>query len=219
MADLKNSMNTKDRILAHADQLFMKYGVRSVTLDDIAKDLGISKKTIYQYFENKQDIICEVARAYMCREVEEGDRIIEEAENAVDELARFIHYVIQSMKLISPQMIYETQKYYPQAWKIFEEHKTDYILGTVRENLERGIKEGMYRDDIHVEIVSRMRVAQIAMSIDTSIFPIDEFDLLEVQLQMIELYLFGVMSKKGRKYLLKHKYQHEIIKSNLDSSI
>lgn len=219
MADLKNGMNTKDRILVHADQLFMKYGVRSVTLDDIAKNLGISKKTIYQYFENKEGIICDVAHAHMCREIVEGDRIIEEAENAVDELARFIHYSIQSLKAISPQLIYETQKYYPQAWKILDEHRSDYILGKVRENLERGIREGMYRDDIHVEIVSRMRVAQIGMSIDTSVFPIDEFDLVEVQLQMIELYLFGVMTKKGRKYLLKHKYHHEIIKSNLDSSI
>lgn len=195
----------------------MKYGARSVTLDDIAGDLGISKKTIYQYFENKEDIICEVARNYMREEEAAGDRIAELSENALDELARFIQYTIQSLKTISPQLIFETQKYYPQAWQVFHDHKNDYILSKVRANLERGIREGLYRKDIHVEIVARMRVAQIEMSLDPTVFPPDQFDFVEIQLQMIELYMFGVMTKKGRSYLSEHKYHREIIQSDPNS--
>ena len=210
-------METKERILTHAYQLFMKYGVRSVTLDDIARDLGMSKKTIYQYFENKEDIVCESVRGHMCMEIEAGNRIAEVSENALDELARFIHYAIQSLKTVSPQLIYETQKYYPRAWQVFHDHKNNYLLGKVRENLQRGIREGLYRDDIHVEIVARMRVAQIGMSLDPEIFPIDQFDVVEVQLQMIELYMFGVITKKGRNYLAEHRYHREVIKSDPNS--
>jgi AcrR family transcriptional regulator len=210
-------METKERILAHANQLFMKYGVRSVTLDDISRDLGISKKTIYQYFENKEDIVCEVARAHMQSEVEAGDQIAGISENALDELARFVHYTIQSLKTISPQLIFETQKYYPRAWQVFHDHKNDYILRKVRENLERGIREGLYRAEINVEIVARMRVAQIEMSLDPALFPPDQFDFLEIQLQMIELYMFGVMTKKGRSYLSAHRYHQEVIQSDPNS--
>ena len=213
-------METPQRILMQADQLFMKYGVRSITMDDIAKDLGISKKTIYQYFENKEDIICEVARSYFQREEREGEEISRKSENALDELARLIHYTIQGLKTISTQLIYEIQKYYPRAWQFFHQHKNGFILRMVRENLERGIREGLYRPDIHVEIVSRMRVAQIEMSLDPKLFPPDQFDYLEVQLQMIELYMFGVITGKGREYLAKHRYHREILThTNPNSSI
>jgi TetR/AcrR family transcriptional regulator, cholesterol catabolism regulator len=210
-------METRERILTHANQLFMKYGARSVTLDDVARDLGISKKTIYQYFENKEDIVCEVTRNHMRAEEEAGNRIAGISENALDELARFIQHTIQSLKTISPQLIFETQKYYPQAWQIFHDHKNDYILSKVRENLERGIREGLYRADIHVEIVARMRVAQIEMSLDPALFPPDQFDFVEIQLQMIELYMFGVMTKKGRAYLSEHRYHREAIQLDPNS--
>ncbi len=194
-------MDIKARILIQASELFMKYGIRNVTMDGIARKLGISKKTIYQYFNNKANIVFEVSKAHFQEEEVKQEEIMRKAKNAVEELALFIPYVIQSFEEIPPNMIYEIQKYYPEAWKLFDRHKAGFILEKVRDNLRRGVAEGLYRPSINVELIARVRIAQIDASFSQDLFPSHQFDSIEVQLQMFSLYMYGIVSDKGRDLL------------------
>ncbi|MEM9934418.1 MAG: TetR/AcrR family transcriptional regulator [Bacteroidota bacterium] len=191
----------KERILEHAAQLFMKWGIKNITLDEIARGLGISKKTIYQYFENKGKLVYEVSKAHMLAEEEEYITIAAEAENAIDELARLIQCMVARVNDVHPQIIFEVKKYYPESWNLYDEHKKHFLEGLVRKNLQQGIAEGLYRPSLHVEIITRMRMSQVEVSFDENFFPPDTYDFRQVHIQMFETYMYGIVTEEGRKLL------------------
>ena len=127
-------MDVKDRILLKAHGLYMRYGVKSVSMDDIANELGISKKTIYQYYERKADMVMEVSRFHFEAEKEISNQVIQQSENPVHELILSLRQFQQTFRNISHRIIYEVQKYYPQAWGLFEDFKLNYVLPIVEKN-------------------------------------------------------------------------------------
>ena len=189
------------RILNHAQQVFMKYGVRNITMDDLARELGISKKTIYQYYSNKADLVFEVARAHFRQEEAQCAIVSDSAVDALDEMVKVAMWSFETFRSMSPNLIYEVQKYYPKAWALFQEFRDHFVLREVRKNLKRGIAEGLYRENLHVEIIARMRISQIDMSVRQEYFPANEFPQLEVQLQMFDMFMRGIVTEKGRKLL------------------
>jgi len=203
-------VDTRQRILSYAYDIFNKLGVRAVTLDMIAKDLGISKKTVYQHFDKKADIVQEVCQMHIAEEEYWCVKIATEAQDAVDELYRLIKMLIEIFRKVPPQIVYEIRKYYPEAWIIIENHTNGFVLDKVKENLHRGIKEGYYREGIDVDIVSRMRIGSIQMGFDPMYFPLDQYDYGKVQVQLFEVYMYGIMTDKGKilldQYLEKENY-------------
>ncbi|RMG59259.1 MAG: TetR/AcrR family transcriptional regulator [Bacteroidetes bacterium] len=190
-------MDIPQRILAHAHEVFMKYGVRSITMDEVARDLGISKKTIYQYYENKAALVYAVAEGYFQSEEKIATDISALARDAIDEIVRVARWSFQTFRTMSPNLVMEIRKYYPRSWEIFDCFKSDFIHNKVRDNLQRGIAEGLYRPEIHVEIVAQVRVNQIEFSLKPEAFPPDRFDPVEVQQQLFELYLRGIVTPEG----------------------
>ncbi len=200
----------KTRILEQSMALFMKRGVRSVTMDDIAQELGISKKTIYQHFDNKAHIVREVAQAH-CRQNEmEFEAIAKDAKNAIDELVKIMQWLVETLKEMAPNLIYEIQKYYPDAWQTFHHYENEFVLAEVKDNLRRGIEEGLYRPDINVEIVARMRVAQVDIGFDETIFPRKKFGQLPVQVEMLKFYMHGITTPKGKEVLESYFQQYDL---------
>ncbi|MEL6673969.1 MAG: TetR/AcrR family transcriptional regulator [Bacteroidota bacterium] len=194
-------MEIEARILAQAKRRFMQYGVRSITMDDLAKDLGISKKTIYQSFENKAAVVYQVTLSHFEEEKALMEEIAQAAENALDELMRVCLWSYNAFKNISPNLPFEIRKYYPKSWKIIDDYMQVYVLEEVRNNLVRGQLEGLYREEINIDIVSRIRVSQFDMSIRESFFPPDQFDNTRVQMEMFAHYIYGIVTEKGRKLL------------------
>ena len=203
-------MSTKDRILTYAKETFTRYGIKAIPTDKIVSDLGISKKTLYQLFANKSILVQEVCQSLVEEEEHACIGIITKSNDAIDELMQLIRHAIAMFQKISPGMIYEVRKFYPEAWKIVEKHNGEFLLQKVAENLKRGIQEGVYRRNINVDIVSRVRVSSINTGFDPHIFPESQFNLMDVHLQLFELYLYGIVTDKGRqlleKYLLHEPY-------------
>jgi len=197
-------MSVRQRILKHARDLFLTFGVKSITLDEIAKDLGISKKTIYQYFENKASLVYEVTKEYFELEKQEVERIELLAENALDELIKICEWTSRTMKNMSPTLVYEIAKYYPKAFEIQHEYIGSFVLHKLKENIERGIKEDLYRKDLDPDLVARIRISQFDFSSRQNFFPPDIFDIWGVQLELFILYMYGIVSVNGRKYLDEH---------------
>lgn len=208
VADLETTidkMTTEEKILVGAEDLFFKYGIRSVTMDDIAKHLGMSKKTIYQYYKEKDEIIHKLMQAHIKKDESTFSESYEKAANIVDEVFSMMKNIQDIFSKINPQLFYEMQKYYPQTWKLFKEFKEEFILSMVQKSLEKGIKEGYVRPDIDIKILSRLRMEQIEWAMNPASFPPDKFKILDVQLVLVEHFLYGICTLRGHKLINKYK--------------
>ena len=201
--------DTRGRIRAKASEMFMKWGVRSVSMDDIANGLGASKKTLYQNFSDKNELVDAVVEhivaenQYLC----DCDRM--EAANAVEEVFKAMDMVEGMFRHMNPSILYDLQKYHPKAFSRFLKHKNDYLYSVIRSNLERGIAEELYRDDINIELLSRFRVESIMMFFNPDFWGNQKMNFAEVQQKIMEHFLFGVASLKGHKLILRYKQERE----------
>jgi AcrR family transcriptional regulator len=203
-------INTRGRIRQKADELFMRYGLRSVSMDDIANSLGISKKTIYQFFADKNELVDAVLEETLDYNKRNCEKNRSEAVNAIEEVFMSMEMIEQMFRHMHPSVIYDMQKYHPQAFSRFLKHKNDFLYNINTKNLERGIKEELYRAEIDIDIMSRYRVESMMIPFNPEFFSRQKNNLAEVEQQLIEHYLFGIASLKGHKLILK--YQQERLK-------
>jgi TetR/AcrR family transcriptional regulator, cholesterol catabolism regulator len=195
----------KEKVLKGAEELFFKYGIKNITMDDIAKHLGMSKKTIYQIFKDKDEVV----HTLMIHKIKEDKTIFtktfQESENVVDEMFAVMKNLRDILGIINPILFHELAKYYPSTWQLFQDFKYDFILQNIERTLTKGKAEGLVRKDVNTKILARMRLENLDMAFIGRTFPFDKFDLLEVQLAMTEHFLYGVCTLKGHKLINKHK--------------
>lgn len=189
----------KQRIVSGAAELFHKYGIRSVSMDDIARHLSVSKKTIYQYFKDKDEVVTLALKSHMEMEMKEYEAVFDKSSNAVDELAMVSKCMRNDFKDMNPSLLFDMQKYHPEAWKIWLDFKNEFIKGHVRRNLKRGMEEGYYRPDLDPEVMARFRVEQVQLAFDDTVFPTDTFSFKEVQMQFFNHFVHGIVTDKGLK--------------------
>jgi AcrR family transcriptional regulator len=209
-------MDTRERIKLQATDLFMKYGVRSVSMDDIANSLGMSKKTIYQYYSDKDELV----DAVIMEEIMHNEKCCEMdrsgSENAVHEMFLAMDMVLEMFRSMNASVLYDIQKYHHTAFSKFQRHKNDYLYGVIRANLERGITEGLYRDDLNVDIIARYRVESVLLPFNPEFQAKVKHNLADIEQELILHYLFGVANAKGCKMI--EKYKQERIKKNANNA-
>lgn len=201
----------KERIQQKANDLFRRYGVKSITMDEIAAQLGVSKKTIYQFFSDKDELVAAVVGNTIGYSQQICDKNRQECKDAVHELFRAMDFVKEIFSDMNPSMMYDLERYHPGAYRIFLDHRNKYLYEVIKSNLARGIKEGLYRPEINVEIIARFRLEGMMIAFNPDVYPSPRFNLAETQREIIEHFLFGVASLKGYKLILK--YQQESNKS------
>lgn len=205
MADIE----TGERIQQKAHGLFMQFGLRSVSMDDIANSLGISKKTIYHYYADKDELVDAVIDAEFRKNesICEYDRV--NSKNAIDEIFMAMDKVVEMFSTMNPSLVFDMQKYYPKAFQKFLKHKNDYIYNIIRNNIIRGISEELYRPDMNVDIISRFRVESIMIPFNPEFHIKMKYNMAEIEEEFIIHFLFGMASPKGYKMIVK--YQQERI--------
>ena len=206
MADL----TTKERIKLTAHDLVMKYGIRSVSMDDIATALGMSKKTIYLYYADKDELVLAVVSDVIRKSELDCDRDKNLSENAIHEIFLAMEMVVEMFTAMNPSIIYDMHKYHPRAFAIFQKHKNEYIYNVMRQNLNRGINEGLYRAELNIEIMSKYRVESMLLPFSPEFRHNLKYNLVEIEQELIVHFLFGLVTLKGYKLILK--YQQEKIK-------
>jgi AcrR family transcriptional regulator len=199
-------MDTKTRILTGAGELFFKYGIKSITMDDIAKHLGMSKKTIYQFFEDKDQIVLSLTRANLAMHQNNFETIEKNSKDPIHEIVNSAEQMKNVFTRINPVMFYDMQKYYPKAWADFKEFKEKCVFEMIENNLQRGIKMGLYRKNIDVKIMATLRIEEVEMAMDPNRFPAERYNLSKVQVELLDHFLHGICTLKGHKLL--NKYQH-----------
>jgi AcrR family transcriptional regulator len=204
----------RKKILKGAESLFMKYGVRSISMDDIARHLSVSKKTLYQHFADKEDIVTMTCQVHIEEMSREFNDIQKSAKNAIDELAKISVCLRVSSEEMNPSLLFDLQKYHPRAWSVWLNHKNNFIRETVIRNLRQGIEEGYFRPEIDKEVIATVRLEMVQLPFDDQLFPPSRFKLTEVQMQIFDHFVYGITTEKGRK--LYQKYKESLVEiSNL----
>lgn len=183
--------------MKRAEGLFMRYGIKSVSMDDIARELGVSKKTLYQFFENKEDLIFKTIENHLSDEVCEMDKLQGQASNALQEIMLLARHVIRQFQELSPSAVYDLKKYYPEAWGMIDQMQREHVYKSILDNLKRGVVEGDYRNDLNPEIMARLHVGSLYLPIDESLFPVREFQPDQVFKEYIYHFVRGVASEQG----------------------
>jgi TetR/AcrR family transcriptional regulator, cholesterol catabolism regulator len=191
-------------LISRSRELFMKHGLKALTMDDIARELGMSKKTIYQVVDNKSDLIKLALRDYLDEERRNLDIIMQRADNPVEELIQIMEYFLVSVQDLDVSALNEMQKYYPEAWDIYNDYRYNFILGRMVINLQNGIQRGYYRDDLDADIMARLYVAGVEMLVHQELFPAARFTFVNIFREFLEYHLRGIVSNQGLKYLEEH---------------
>jgi len=194
---------TRESIIQSSKDLFLKYGVKSVSMDDISRLLGISKKTIYNFVTNKKDLVTSVVQAFIDEEIDATQKILTESSNAVDEITSIASFVLKSLRSMKPTMAYDLQKYHPKAWNLVEEKHLEYIKEVIKKNIIRGIDEGLYREEVDPTLTSKMYVGLSRLLVNEEVFPSYEYDKGYVYENFLTYHLHGILNTKGRKELAK----------------
>jgi len=194
-------VNSKQKdILERAAKLYMMLGIRSVTMDDMARHLGLSKKTLYNHFTDKSQLVKEIIRLRIAQDQAVCKSFALKSKNAIDELLHVSEFVIESLSSINTTVFHDLKKSHPDAWKILEEHRFGFVYNQFVANLQRGIDEGFYRSEIHKEIYAKLHVVNIDAIINGTIFPWPEFKFESVFLETFRIHIRAITNDRGLNY-------------------
>ena len=181
--------------------MFLAYGFKSVTMDDIANELGISKKTIYQHFANKNDLV-EASTDYLFQTVSCGiDNIREQGKNSIEEIFIIRSFMMQQLNNESASPFYQLQTFFPKIFSCLRAKQFEKMNGCMIENLAKGIEHGLYRPDIDINFISRMYFTGLTGIKDGDVFPTDQFNAYDLTQKFLEYHLRAIATQKGVKIL------------------
>ncbi|MEJ6982328.1 TetR/AcrR family transcriptional regulator [Pedobacter sp. P351] len=198
-------MDVRERILADADELICTFGVKRITMDDIARRLGISKKTIYHHFKDKNELIYILFQNMLEKHMAVMDAQTANAGNAVEEVFLVVTHLQGMLSKMNPMVFYDLQRYHPEVWTLFKNFRYAYMKECLLKNLKWGVEEGFFRKELNHEIIALFRLEQVDMVFNQIVFPPGKFMLLEVMTEITEHYLYGLCTLKGHKLINKYK--------------
>ena len=167
-------------------------------MEEIARMVGISKKTIYQEFLDKKDLVTEVFKEILEEDRKKMVLILEQEDGVIDHLVKVFQVIRERLSSINPMVIVEIQKYFPEAWKMFENFKKQEIMRDLIIVMEKGKRLGYFREEIDTAILARVRMDQITSAFDPVHFADPEYNFVEEQLVLMDHFLHGIFTEKGR---------------------
>jgi TetR/AcrR family transcriptional regulator, cholesterol catabolism regulator len=203
------TMEVRDKIIHKAYELFKRYGIRSVTMDDLAHECGVSKKTLYQSFEDKDTLVDNIVGEMIGNSQQQCSMYKVKAENAIQEIFLSMDMLQEMFEGVNPAMMFDLRKYHDKSFARVDIHKREFLSNITRNNLERGIAEGLYRPDIKVDIITQFHLATITLAFEQVMFSSLKYSVLDVNLEIMTHYLYGIASSKGVKLIEKYKQQRQ----------
>lgn len=198
-------METRERIIQEARNLFLRLGIRSVSMDEIATQLGISKKTVYQHFQDKDELVDRVLQMQINNMQAETTETVQSASNAIEEIFNTMDMMVKHSRNMNPMVLFDLQKYHLSSFQKFHAYKNDFLLNIISNNLKKGVEEGLYRSDIKIEILSKFRLETLMIGFNMDAFPADKYNVTEVSLVIIENFLYGLATEKGFNMIESYK--------------
>ncbi len=195
----KVSKIMKEQIIEKFIELFRRFGVKNITMDELSSQLGISKKTLYQHFSSKKELLKESARHFTSTRIEKIKETVARASDGVEALFLVMKFILQEVRQVNPALLYEIQKYYPEAHRIFEEHFDAPLREIMEEILRQGKKDGFFRKSINEEIVSHIYIISKQAILEIKYNLLEKFELSDIIREYLYLFVSGVSTEKGLK--------------------
>lgn len=186
------------RIIEASKDLFLRLGTRAVSMDDVAKAVGVSKKTLYKHFADKNQLIETTMQFHLQNNC---NKVLEEYRQCADAIHEFIAMslqVKQDLEKMNLVMFNDLQKFHPKAWSMLNEHHEHFIYNYVRENMLRGIREGLYREDIEIDILAQFYI-KILLNIIIGTAPLRELSIARNYEVFVDYHLRALLSFDGYK--------------------
>jgi AcrR family transcriptional regulator len=191
----------KAELVKEALAVYLKFGIKSVTMDEMARQLGVSKKTLYQYVNDKNELV-EACIVFEMQQAFDGVNTIMSKElNAIEELLEIGRFMIKELGAIHPSIFFDLSKYHPGVFKLIQHHKDENMCNTLVSNLQRGVDEGVYRENLTPSIVARLHMSLMDVIIRGEAVPVSEYRVDEVYSEFFRYHVRGIASKKGLTYL------------------
>ncbi len=183
-------------------ELYNKFGIKSVTMDDVSRELGMSKKTLYECIEDKADLVKLVMEMVFRFHGEKLNEITTQGINAIEEIFEVNRYMTKMVKEQNPTLVYDMQKYYPELYGTLMQEQRRRMHEAIRSNLIKGIEEGLYRSEMNVEIISKLHMTRMEYSHrQDNNYQLSDIDSREVMQEIFIYHLHGIANEKGIKFL------------------
>lgn len=206
MTGTSGNMEVKAKSIAvRSRDIFMKYGIRSVSMDDISRQLGMSKKTLYQHFENKSDLVRQVLQDSHEDFEASIENVLSEGNNAIDDLLDISLFIAEHMKEVNVVVTFDLQKYYPELYREYLDKKRNFAFNYLTGNLLKGIREDLYRDDLSIELIAKLYVQKIEDLHDPRVYDAEKISFTEVFEVMFENHIRGIANENGINYFNERK--------------
>ncbi len=202
-------MEANEKILQTSLHMFFRFGIKHVTMDDIAKELGMSKKTIYQYFKEKDDLVNQLCSSEVKQHEKDFNELGRIAKDPIHEIMLISDKMREMMQHINPLFFIDLQKHYPEANNEFQKFKETCAFKNILENINKGIAMGLYREDLDVEFAAKYRLSQIEMLMFGNYFTFEKISLVQSSQNLLELFVYGITTQKGHKLLDHYKKINE----------
>jgi len=197
----KNQVNILERVR----ELFYKYGVRSVSMDDLCRDINVSKKKLYQYFSSKNELVEKLLELERQNFEIIFDNYNFEGVNAIDILLIVSKELGERFRDVSPSMTFDLKKYYPDVYRNHIDERIEFIFTKIKINLEKGINQGVYRDDLSTELLARLYIRRLIDLHNPEFFPADKFSFQTLFDVMFENFIRGIANEAGITYYEQQK--------------
>ena len=199
------NMEPQDKILKTSLELFYKFGIKRVTMDDIAKELGMSKKTIYHHFKEKDDLVNTLCDTEMIKHEQIFDELFNESKNPIHEMMLISANMRKMMQHINPIFFLDLQKFHPQALNRFQEFKQNCAFKHIERNINKGIEAGFYRNEIDVEFTAKYRLSQLDMLLFGNYYSFEKISFTKSHELLLDMFVYGICTAKGHQLLNDYK--------------
>jgi TetR/AcrR family transcriptional regulator, cholesterol catabolism regulator len=190
-------MEIHERIIEEATRQFLQFGIRNVTMDGIASALGMSKRTVYETFKDKNELVHTCLDVLKEKHRERNEQIISSSQNVVETIFSFMQEGIKAMNSINPVFFRDLEKLYPKAWDNLRTKNEKEALSLSQELLQKGISEGLFREEINIPIVAKLFHQQMNLLADEKVFPRNEYNYSAVFQSLTINFMRGISTGKG----------------------
>lgn len=192
----------KQRIIEEAFKLFSQFGIKNVTMDEIARQMGASKKTIYQYFDSKEELV------YYTTDMQIQTKICQmgnEDENPIKHLFEIIEDGKDLLSKLNPMVFRDLQKHYPKSWQLFIDFNKNHCEVLLKKQIQQGIAMGYFRKDINLDILIALRLIEMELPFNQTYYPSSKFSVSQVMFEMSEHFIYGLCTEKGHQMIQEYK--------------
>lgn len=195
------SEEVRNKIISTAEVLFLKFGFKRVTMDDISNELGMSKKTIYQFFSDKNNLVSETVLRHISMEKNACDCLLHQQENPVAFMLAITDTFGDLKKQINPSVLYDLKKYFKESWDILNKFRVEFIFNQILQNLKEGRDKGFYHSNFDEVLIARFYIHLVDFMINPENYALEKFDFKTIHSEMMKYHLRAICTEKGLKYL------------------